>query len=131
MQKKKFQGTYIVQDNADKDIQRNTEEVHDCASGFFRDVLGSHLHYGWPKQSYTRLKYTEPEKLKATRERDSSTFHLGRCYEQLSHTSDCKQFISQSIKVQTTLKGRLIVKLTVINIGSNSEAAETRKTICM
>lgn len=101
---KEFWGTYIVQDNADEDIERNAEKVHDCASGFFRDVLGSHLHYGWPKQSYTCLKYTEPKELKATRERDSSTFYLGGCYEQLSHTPDCKQLISHRIKVKTSKK---------------------------
>lgn len=97
-------GTYIVQYNADKDIQRNAEKVHYCASGFFRDVLGSHLHNGWPKQSYTCLEYTEPKELKATRERDSSTFHLGRCYEQLSHTSSCNQLITHRIKVKSAPK---------------------------
>ena len=40
-QKRKFKSkkTYIVEDDAHEYIQRNAEEVHDCASGLLRYVL--------------------------------------------------------------------------------------------
>ena len=31
--------SYVVQDDADKEVERNTEEVHYGASRFFRDIL--------------------------------------------------------------------------------------------
>ena len=58
--------TYIVQHNADKYIQRNAEEVHDGAPGILRNVLGPHLHNGWPEYSHTSFKGAEAKKLEAT-----------------------------------------------------------------
>lgn len=60
---KRHAGTYIVQHNAHKDIERNAEEVHDGASGLLWNVLGPHLHNGWPEYAYTSLKGTEAKKL--------------------------------------------------------------------
>ena len=39
-----FEQTYVVQHNAHKNVERNTEEVHDGASSLLRNVLGPHLH---------------------------------------------------------------------------------------
>ncbi len=36
--------TYILQDNADKDVERYSEEIHDSAPGLLRNVLRPHFH---------------------------------------------------------------------------------------
>ena len=51
--------TYIVQNNAHKDIEWNAEEVHNGAPGLLRNVLGPHLHNGRPEYPYTSFKGTE------------------------------------------------------------------------
>ncbi|KAL5098555.1 hypothetical protein RYX36_002882 [Vicia faba] len=53
------------QHNTNKNVQRNAEKVHDGAPGFFRNVLGPHLHNGWPEYANTTFKSTEVEKLNA------------------------------------------------------------------
>lgn len=58
--------TYIVKHNAHEYIERNPKEVHDCAPRLLGNVLGSHLHQGWPKYSDTCLKGTEAEKQDTT-----------------------------------------------------------------
>lgn len=58
--------TYVVQDDAHKDVERNAEKVHNGASGLLRDVLGPHLHDGWPEYAHTSLKGTESKKLNTT-----------------------------------------------------------------
>lgn len=70
--------TYIVQNDADKDIEWNAEEVHNGASSLLRNVLWSHLHYGWPEYPNTSLKGTEAKKLETTWKWDASTFHFRR-----------------------------------------------------
>ncbi|MCI13793.1 hypothetical protein A2U01_0034913, partial [Trifolium medium] len=51
--------------NTHKNVQRNAEKVHDGAPGFLRNVLGSHLHNGWPEYANTTFKSTEAKKLNA------------------------------------------------------------------
>lgn len=58
--------TYIIQHNADKDIERNAEEVHDGASSLLWNVLRSHLHDRRPEYPYAALKGTKSKKLYAT-----------------------------------------------------------------
>ena len=55
--------TYIVQNNAHKDIEWNAEEVHNGASGLLRNVLGPHLHNRRPEYPYTSLKGAEAKHL--------------------------------------------------------------------
>jgi hypothetical protein len=57
--------TYIVQHNTHKNVQRNAEKVHDGAPSFLGNVLGSHLHNGWPEYANTTFKSTEAKKLNA------------------------------------------------------------------
>ena len=75
--------THIVQNNADKDIKRYAEEVHDCAPCFFRDVLGPHFHNWWPENPHTSLKSTETKKLDTMSKRDTSTFFFAWRYQVL------------------------------------------------
>lgn len=65
--KKQCKVTYIVQHNANEDVERDTEEIQNGAPCLFWDVLRSHLHNRWPENTHTSLKGTEPDKLKATR----------------------------------------------------------------
>jgi len=60
--------TYIVQHDAHKNVQRNTEKVHDGAPGLLGNVLRSHLHNGWPEYANATLKSTEAKKLNAASE---------------------------------------------------------------
>ena len=55
--------TYIVQHNANKDVERNAKEVHYGASSLLRNVLGPHLHDRRPENPHTGLKCAEATKL--------------------------------------------------------------------
>ena len=50
---------YIVQHDADKHIERYSEEVDDGGSALFRHILAAHFHHTWPEDADTRLKRTE------------------------------------------------------------------------
>lgn len=62
-QKEEEQKTYVVQNDANKDVEWDAEEVHDGASSFLRDVLRSHLHNGWPEKTDTGFKSAKAKKL--------------------------------------------------------------------
>lgn len=74
---------YIVKHNTHKDIQGNTEEVHDGAPRLLRDVLGSHFHNWWPEYPDTCLKSAEPQKLNASSKWYATPFYTRRCYKEL------------------------------------------------
>lgn len=80
-------GTYIVQHDTHKDIERNAEEVHDGASGLLRNVLGPHFHNGWPEYTYTSLEGTEAKQLNTTSKCYASAFHIGRWHQKLFQIS--------------------------------------------
>jgi len=71
---------YIVEHNTHENVERNAEEIHDCAPSLLRNVLRSHFHNRWPKYSHASLKGAEAEELDITRKRDTPTFHRGRCH---------------------------------------------------
>lgn len=68
--------TYIVQNDANKDVERNPEEVHYGTSCLFWNILGSHLHYGWPEDPHTSLKRTEAKKQDTATKCYTSPFHI-------------------------------------------------------
>lgn len=80
---KRASATHIVQHNTHKDVQRNAKEVHYGASCLLRNVLRPHLHHWWPEYPHTGLKCAEASNQNTSRKRDTSTFHFGRCYQEL------------------------------------------------
>ena len=63
--------TYIVQNDTHKYVQRNSEEIHDGTPGLLWDVLGPHLHDGWPEDTHTTFKETESEKVQTAASGDT------------------------------------------------------------
>lgn len=81
IEERKFSETYIIQHDAHKYVQRNTEEIHDGAPSLFRNVLGPHFHYRWPEDTHTSLKGTKSKKLETTCKFNTSTFLFRRRYQ--------------------------------------------------
>ena len=65
--------TYVVQDKADKDVQRDAEEVDDGGSDLLGHMLAPHLHHAWPEDAHHELKGTESYQLNLARSGDPCT----------------------------------------------------------
>ena len=61
---------YIVQHDADKHVERNSEEVDDGRAALFWHILTAHLHHAWPEDADTCLKHTEGQQLDLAFKRD-------------------------------------------------------------
>ena len=54
---------YVVKHDADKHVERYSEEVDDGRAALFWHILAAHLHHTWPEDADTCLKYTEGQQL--------------------------------------------------------------------
>lgn len=59
--------SYIVEDHAYKQVERDAEDVDDCGATFLGHVLAAHLHHAGPEDADGRLKYAEGNELHLTR----------------------------------------------------------------
>ena len=65
--------THIVQHDADKEVERDSEKVDDSRPHLLRYMLTPHLHHARPEQTDSKLKHTECHQLQLALECDSCT----------------------------------------------------------
>ena len=75
--------THIVEDNADKNVHGNPEEVQNSTSWTLWDILRSQLHDGWPEYTNTCFKHTKGKELNFSRELHATTFCTWGCSKKL------------------------------------------------
>ena len=62
---------YIVEDNADKQIQRHSEQVDNCGPHLLWYMLTAHLHHAGPEQADSKFEDTEGNQLQLPLECDA------------------------------------------------------------
>ena len=62
---------HVVQDHADKDVERDPKEVHDCRTHLLGHMGCTHLHHARPEEAHTYFKNAKGHQLNLPLNRDT------------------------------------------------------------